>query len=62
MDAHLQLLEVDDHVKFRDGSIMAGGVIVSKMMQDYVAVLWDDMHLTTVHRRGSLALDLIRKQ
>jgi hypothetical protein len=62
MDAHVELLEVGDHVKFRDSSIMAGGVIVSTMMQDYVAVLWDDMHLTTAHRRGTLALDLIRKQ
>jgi hypothetical protein len=54
MDAHAELLKVGDQVKFRDSAITAVGVIVSKMMQDYVAVLWGDMRLTTTHRRAHL--------
>jgi len=54
MDAHAELLKVGDQVRFRDSAITAVGVIVSKMMQDYVAVLWDDMRLTTTHRRAHL--------
>ncbi len=59
MDTHAQELGVGDHVKFRDSSIKAGGVIVSEVTQEYVAVLWDDIELTTTHRRASLELDPI---
>jgi hypothetical protein len=54
MDLLPELLKVGDQVMFRDSPITAVGVIVSKMMLDYVAVRWSDVHLITSHRRGNL--------
>jgi hypothetical protein len=54
MDLLPELLKVGDQVMFRDSSITAVGVIVSKMMLDYVAVRWSDVRLITSHRRGNL--------
>jgi hypothetical protein len=54
MDSLPELLRVGDQVRFRDSAITAVGVIVSKMMLDYVAVRWSDVRSITSHRRGNL--------
>jgi hypothetical protein len=49
-----QMLAVGDHVKFRDSSIAARGLIVSEIAHDYVEVQWQDIQLITTHLRASL--------
>jgi hypothetical protein len=54
MDSLPRHLQVGDQVRFRDSPITAVGVIVSKMMLDYVAVQWSDVRSITSHRRDNL--------
>jgi len=51
---------VGDHVRFRDCSMQASGLIVSEMgdRSDYVTVRWTDFLASTTHRRTALEIDL----
>jgi hypothetical protein len=49
-----RMLEVGDHVKFRDSAIAARGLIISEITHDYVEVQWQDIEMKTTHLRASL--------
>ncbi|MBS0416078.1 MAG: hypothetical protein JSR66_00080 [Proteobacteria bacterium] len=46
-----------DRVKLRDCSLIARGIIVDEITEDYVRVQWDDLPAPATYRRSGLERD-----